>query len=76
MWEVAIGVMWGIGNVWKGTLVPHEEQIKVLVQLCDASSEPTIRVKCIGTLECLAQHPQSIQANAVRSYAVVACFSI
>ena len=24
MWEVAVGVLWGIGNVWKGCLVsPH-----------------------------------------------------
>lgn len=66
IWEVAIGVLWGIGNVWKGALVPHEEQIKVLMQLCDGSSDARVRVKCIGTLECLAQHPEFIQANEVR----------
>ncbi|RDB28844.1 hypothetical protein Hypma_015922 [Hypsizygus marmoreus] len=63
MWEVAVGVLWGIGNVWKGSLVPKEEQVKVLIQLCDATSDPRIRVKCIGTLECLAQHPDSIEGN-------------
>lgn len=66
IWEVAIGVLWGIGIIWKGFLIPHEEQVKVLLQLCDTSSDPRIKVKCIGTLECLAQHPQSIPANAVR----------
>jgi hypothetical protein len=71
IWEVAIGIMWGIGKIWKGTLVPQEEQIKLLVHLCDASSDPRFRVKCIGTLECLAQHPQSIQLNAVSPMAVV-----
>jgi len=69
MWEVAIGVLWGVGNVWKGTLMPNMEQIKILVQLCDASADPRIRVKCIGTLECLAQYPESIEANlAISSY--------
>lgn len=65
MWEVAVGVMWGIGNVWKGSLLPCQEQIKTLVQLCDTSSDPRIQVKCIGTLECLAQYPESIETNAV-----------
>jgi hypothetical protein len=71
IWEVATGVTWGIGNIWKGTLVPHEEQVKVLVQLCDVGSDPRLRVKCIGTLECLAQHPQSITMNAVCPLAAV-----
>jgi len=67
IWDVAVGVLWGVGIVWKGTLVPQEEQIKVLIQLCDASSDLKVRVKCIGTLECLAQHPESIQTNAIIS---------
>jgi hypothetical protein len=65
IWEIAIGVMWGIGSIWKGFLVPNEERIKLLIQFCDASSNPRFRVKCIGTLECLAQHPESIQINGV-----------
>ena len=65
IWELATGVLWGIGNVWKGSLIPDDEQVKTLIQLCDLSSDPKIRVKCIGTLECLAQHPESVQANAV-----------
>lgn len=65
IWELATGVLWGIGNVWKGSLIPDDEQVKTLMRLCDLSSDPKIRVKCIGTLECLAQHPESVQANAV-----------
>ena len=65
IWELATGVLWGIGNVWKGSLIPNDEQVKTLMRLCDLSSDPNFRVKCIGTLECLAQHPESVQANAV-----------
>ncbi|KAG0702741.1 ARM repeat-containing protein [Suillus ampliporus] len=65
MWEISVGVLWGIGNIWKGSLVPNEEQVQLLIQLCNSSTDPAIRVKCIGTLECLAQHPQSIDANRV-----------
>ncbi|KAF9502190.1 ARM repeat-containing protein [Pleurotus eryngii] len=63
MWEIAVGVMWGVSNVWKGHIVPDEEQIQVLIQFCDASTDPRTKVQCIGTLECMAQHPQSIEAN-------------
>ncbi|KAG6842438.1 hypothetical protein C0991_007568 [Blastosporella zonata] len=85
MWNVAVGVLWGIGNVWKGSLVspdcilvlqhvltnleqvPNEEQVQILIQLCGATSDERIQVKCIGTLECLAQHPQSIDGNRLIS---------
>ncbi|KII93991.1 hypothetical protein PLICRDRAFT_36208 [Plicaturopsis crispa FD-325 SS-3] len=67
IWEVAVGVLWGVGIVWKGALVPDEEQVKLLIQLCDSASDPRVRVKCIGTLECLAQHPESVAANKVIS---------
>ncbi|KAG1749751.1 ARM repeat-containing protein [Suillus paluster] len=65
MWEIGVGVLWGVGNIWKGSLVPNEEQVQLLIQLCNSSADPAVRVKCIGTLECLAQHPQSIDANRV-----------
>ncbi|KAH0591152.1 hypothetical protein J132_04862 [Termitomyces sp. J132] len=67
MWHVAVGVLWGIGNVWKGSLIPNEEQVQILIQLCNTTSEERIRVRCIGTLECLAQHPQSIDGNKLIS---------
>jgi|ERR1700722_7950228 len=35
------------------------------MQLCDAASESRMRVKCLGTLGCLAQHPTSIEGNRV-----------
>ncbi|KAG1784219.1 ARM repeat-containing protein [Suillus placidus] len=65
MWEIGVGVLWGVGNIWKGSLVPDEDQVQLLIQLCNSSTDTAIRVKCIGTLECLAQHPQSIDANRV-----------
>ncbi|KAI5117703.1 hypothetical protein M0805_003193 [Coniferiporia weirii] len=67
MWEVAVGVMWGIGGIWKGSIVPNEEQVKLLMQFCDASTDAQVKVKCIGALECLAQHPESIEANRIIS---------
>ncbi|KAF8737507.1 hypothetical protein AX14_012665 [Amanita brunnescens Koide BX004] len=67
MWEVAIGVLWGVGNVWKGLIEPVEEQVRLLVQLCNGATDSIIRVKCIGALECLAQFPNSIDGNKVIS---------
>jgi hypothetical protein len=95
MWEMAIGVLWGVGNIWKGLLVcvlslldinqwwtevnddqvPQEEQVQILVRLCDSSSDDQVRVRCIGTLECLAQHPTSIEANKV-GYLIALCLPI
>ncbi|KAJ3851835.1 armadillo-type protein [Lentinula lateritia] len=65
MWEIGVGVLWGLALVWKGTLSATEEQIQVLIRYCDGSSDEIIKVKCIGTLECLAQYPQSIASNQV-----------
>ncbi|KAF8323967.1 hypothetical protein DL93DRAFT_2049554 [Clavulina sp. PMI_390] len=56
MWAVAVGVLWGLARMARGTLVPNEEQIKILVALCDAAQDDKIRVQCIGTLGCLAQY--------------------
>ncbi|KAG6849976.1 hypothetical protein H0H93_002978 [Arthromyces matolae] len=67
VWHIAVGVLWGVGNVWKGSLAPNEEQVQLLIQLCGATSDDQIRVKCIGTLECLAQHPHSIHGNKASS---------
>jgi len=67
IWETAIGVLWGIGNIWKGKLVPIDEQAQILMNVCDSSKESCVQVKCIGTLECLAQNPHSIETNRVIS---------
>jgi hypothetical protein len=40
--------------------------VGILMQFCDATADPRIKVKCIGTLECLAQHPHSTETNMVR----------
>ncbi|KAF7965179.1 hypothetical protein HWV62_36591 [Athelia sp. TMB] len=46
---------------------PQEYEVNSLMQLCGETSDPQLKVKCIGTLECLAQHPQAIAANATIS---------
>ncbi|KAI0334008.1 ARM repeat-containing protein [Cubamyces sp. BRFM 1775] len=67
MWDIAVGVLWGVGNLFKGALIPTEEQIQVLTQFCNATSDVQVKVKTIGTLECLAQHPDSLEANKMIS---------
>ncbi|KAJ4477977.1 armadillo-type protein [Lentinula lateritia] len=65
MWEIGVGVLWGLALVWKGTLSATEEQIQVLIRYCDGASDEITKVKCIGALECLAQYPHSITSNQV-----------
>lgn len=36
------------------------------MQLCNGTTDSILRVKCIGTLECLAQFPNSIDGNKVQ----------
>ncbi|KAF9015727.1 armadillo-type protein [Cyathus striatus] len=44
MWSVGVGVLWGVGNIWKGSLVgTNEEQIKLLMQLCDGTKNDQLR---------------------------------
>ncbi|KAF7326405.1 ARM repeat-containing protein [Mycena venus] len=73
MWEVAVGVLWGVASVCRGSLDPNPEHVQALMALCDSASgsadtDAQLRVKCIGTLECLAMSmspgPASVQANA------------
>jgi len=66
-WDVAVGVLWGVGRVWKGFLIPDEEKINVLIQLCNATLDSRLQVKCIGTLECLAQASIAIECNRIIS---------
>ena len=54
-----------MANVWKGSFEPQDEQVRVLMQLCDSSSDERVRVRCVGTLECLAQYPTAIEQNKV-----------
>lgn len=66
-WETAIGVLWGVSIVFKGAIVPEEGQVQLLTSLSDVYiGNDQTKVKLVGTLECLAQHPQSIGANRVR----------
>jgi len=64
-WNVAVGVLWGIGRIWKGSITSNTEQINVLIQLCNATSDLRLRVKCIGTVECLAQDLNAIANNQI-----------
>ncbi|KAI0082315.1 ARM repeat-containing protein [Panus rudis PR-1116 ss-1] len=67
LWHIGVGVLWGIGLLLKGYLVPNEQQVQVLIQLYESTSDSAVKVKCIGILECLAHHPQSVDANQVIS---------
>lgn len=71
VWDVAVGVLWGVGTVWPGKIAPEEAQVQALVALCDARTDDAVRVKCVGALAGLAQHPHpaSLDANrAIASY--------
>lgn len=48
--------------------MPDEEQVKLLMELCDSSSEDKVKAQCIGTLGCLAQYPSALDANRVRLF--------
>jgi hypothetical protein len=50
-----------------GCQVPEEAQVQALIALCDARADDAVRVKCIGALSALAQHPHpaSLDANRV-----------
>ncbi|KAH9950943.1 ARM repeat-containing protein [Amylocystis lapponica] len=67
MWEIGVGVLWGVGSVWRGKLTPDAAQVEVLMQLCGTATDARVQVKCIGTLECLAAHPEAVDANRVIS---------
>lgn len=66
-WETAIGVLWGVSITFKGAIIPEDGQVQLLVSLSEAcTGNDQMKVKFVGTLECLAQHPQSIDVNRVR----------
>lgn len=68
-WETAIGVLWGASVAFKGVVAPEEDQVQLLMNLSDTyAGNDQMKVKLVGTLECLAQHPHSIDANRVRSF--------
>ncbi|KAF7288173.1 ARM repeat-containing protein [Mycena chlorophos] len=64
MWEVGAGVLWGVASVCRPHIEPQTDHVRALMALCDdPSADAVVRVKCIGTLECLAQNPSSLDAN-------------
>ncbi|KAF8527379.1 ARM repeat-containing protein [Hysterangium stoloniferum] len=67
IWEIAMGALWGVARVSRGYLIPDAEQVQALIEFCDAVEEDMTKVKCIGTLECLAQNTEAIEANKIIS---------
>lgn len=82
MWQMAVGVLWGMARVGRGHLVgvisfysgynltnmiqvPDAEQVQALMEFCDAAVDDMTKVKCIGSLECLAQNVEAVDANKV-----------
>ncbi|KAI9508368.1 ARM repeat-containing protein [Russula earlei] len=67
VWDIAVGVLWGVGAVWTGKIVPEEAQVQALISLCNSREDDAIRVKCIGALSVIAQHvdPASLDANRI-----------
>jgi hypothetical protein len=47
---------------------PNEQQVNILIALCDNAKEDKILVQCIGTLGCLAQSQGAIGANLVSAF--------
>ncbi|KAG8914469.1 hypothetical protein FRC01_004043 [Tulasnella sp. 417] len=65
LWEIGVGVLWGLARIGKGELIPDPEEVSALIELCDWTNDEMIKVKCIGTLGCLAQRGDAIEANKV-----------
>jgi hypothetical protein len=64
LWEIGVGVLWGISIVFRGSIVPEDQHVQTLMSISDAAqNDDSLKVKCIGTLECLAQHPELVNAN-------------
>ena len=45
--------------------MPNEAQVALLMGLCESTSDVQVKVRCIGTLECLAQCREAVDANRV-----------
>ncbi|KAF7313223.1 ARM repeat-containing protein [Mycena kentingensis (nom. inval.)] len=68
MWEVGVGVLWGVARVCRGQIGPNADHVRTLMALCDdPNSDAVLRVKCIGALECLAQNAEFPDANKLIS---------
>lgn len=62
----ALGVLWGLARLARGSLVPTREHIELLVQIADApSAEEHVQVRCVGVLGSLAQNPNEVETNKV-----------
>ncbi|CAG8581852.1 15378_t:CDS:2 [Acaulospora colombiana] len=71
VWNISLGVLWSVARIRRGDadLVPEEEKVRVLVEMCRSSQEDDVKVMCLGILECLATNPNPsfVAANQVIS---------
>ncbi|KAG8987082.1 hypothetical protein FRB90_003615, partial [Tulasnella sp. 427] len=65
MWEIGVGVLWGLARIGKGELIPEAQEVSTLIDFCNWTDNELIKVKCIGTLGCLAQRGDAVEANKV-----------
>ncbi|KAG9041973.1 hypothetical protein FS837_011509 [Tulasnella sp. UAMH 9824] len=65
MWEIGVGVLWGLARIGKGELIPDSGEVSALIEFCDWTNDEMIKVKCIGALGCLAQREDAVEANKV-----------
>jgi hypothetical protein len=72
VWNISLGVLWSVARIRRGDaeLVPEEEKVRVLMEMCRVSQEDDVKVMCLGILECLATNPNPsyIAANQVPSF--------
>ncbi|PVG00960.1 ARM repeat-containing protein [Serendipita vermifera] len=59
VWNISLGVLWSVARIRRSDadLVPEEEKVRVLVEMCRSSQEDDVKVMCLGILECLATNP-------------------
>lgn len=64
----ALGVLWGLARLARGSLVPTREHVQLLIEIADAPGvEDHIQVRCVGILGSLAQNPNEVETNKVSS---------
>jgi thiamine biosynthesis lipoprotein ApbE len=62
----ALGVLWGFARLARGTLVPEQAHVEVLIQIADSpQADEQVQVKCVGILGSLAQNLKEVEMNRV-----------
>jgi hypothetical protein len=73
VWSLSLGLLWAVARIGvdeeqKLDLIPEEEKVKVLIDICEQANDPEVSVKTVGILERLAMHrnPNFVGVNKVR----------